>query len=396
MTCDSPSCRICLSAGEGRLVSPCAGCRGTSAFAHATCIEEFYIVRGVWPDLTCPTCKHYYEGALAVRLGHIGLNMVEEGCGPARREVAVMLANLGNAYGRLGDATRQCELLERALAILERESAQCEVAMILAHLGNAYGALGDATKKCEFLERALAMREREYGPTHREVAITLANLGNAYGAIGDALRQRDLLERSLVILEQEYGPSHSNVAAGLASLGQAYGALGDPKRQLELLERALAIFEREYGPAHSTKVAVTLANLGNAHGALGNTPRKCELLERALGILEREYGSAHRDVAIILTNLSNAYGSLGDQTRQRGLLERSLAIGNGGGGGTVAVEHTLACAMEADGEVGSMRAGPVSATNSRSWPEKVRPLVSPGPQCTTRPPHVGPRRTWLC
>ena len=39
----------------------------------------------------------------------------------------------------------------------------------LANLGNAYGTLGDAARQRDFLERALAVEERVYGPDHREV-----------------------------------------------------------------------------------------------------------------------------------------------------------------------------------------------------------------------------------
>ena len=57
--------------------------------------------------------------------------------------------------------------------------------------GIAHGALGDAAKQKELLERALAIEEKAYGPDHPEVAITLTNLGNAYGKLGDAgLRRR--------------------------------------------------------------------------------------------------------------------------------------------------------------------------------------------------------------
>ena len=36
-------------------------------------------------------------------------------------EVAITLVNLGNAYGDLGDAAKKRDLLERALAINERD-----------------------------------------------------------------------------------------------------------------------------------------------------------------------------------------------------------------------------------------------------------------------------------
>eukprot|EP00971_Amphidinium_carterae_P303032 6021302-Amphidinium_carterae.1 len=53
------------------------------------------------------------------------------------------------------------------------------VATTLANLGTAYGAVGDASKMRDYLERALRILEAQYGPDHPHVAITLMNLGNA-------------------------------------------------------------------------------------------------------------------------------------------------------------------------------------------------------------------------
>jgi len=123
--------------------------------------------------------------------------------------------------------------------------------MISAFLSNAFGSLGDAAKQRELLERSLRIQEAHYGPDHVEVAVTLTNLGNAYGSLGDAAKQRELLERSLRIDEAHYGPDHVAVAVTLTSLGNAYGSLGDAAKQRELLGRAVEIFERNYGMAHS-------------------------------------------------------------------------------------------------------------------------------------------------
>ena len=138
----------------------------------------------------------YYERVLDIRKYHYGPNHVE---------IARTLGNLGNAYGALGDAAKQKELLEQALAIKERHYGRnhVKVSITLGNLSNAYGTLGDAAKQKELLERALAIQERYYGPEHVEVAITLGNLGNAYGALGDAAKEKELLERAVRILDAD-------------------------------------------------------------------------------------------------------------------------------------------------------------------------------------------------
>ena len=199
------------------------------------------------------------------------------------------------------------------------------VAITLANLGMAYGALGNPQKQRDFLERALVIDEKYYGKDHVEVAKTLANLGNAYGTLGDWQNARELLERALAIQEKHYGLDHVEMAITLGSLGNAYGALGDRQKQRDLLERVLVILEKHYGKDH-VEVAITLVNLGNAYGDLGNLVKARELFERALRIQEKHYGSNHVEVAKTLVNLSKTYRALGELQRARELFERARMI----------------------------------------------------------------------
>ena len=70
---------------------------------------------------------------------------------------------------------------------------------------SAHGKLGDAERRRDLLERPLAIEEHEFGAEHREVAVALANLGTAYCSLGDAEGERNLLERAQAFVEREYG-----------------------------------------------------------------------------------------------------------------------------------------------------------------------------------------------
>ena len=67
---------------------------------------------------------------------------------------------------------------------------------ILNNLGNAYGDLGDAARQRDLLERALVIKERAFGRDHREVAITAFNLAHAWKALGDAREANTLMARA--------------------------------------------------------------------------------------------------------------------------------------------------------------------------------------------------------
>lgn len=130
-----------------------------------------------------------------------------------------LLIWIGDGYFDL-DPRRQKKSLERVLPILKTHYSpdHFEVAKLLANLGNAYGYLGNYKKQKELLERALAIQEKHCGSDHSEVARTLANLGNVYGSLGDHQKAKELFERALPIFEKHYGPDHPEVAKLLAEL----------------------------------------------------------------------------------------------------------------------------------------------------------------------------------
>eukprot|EP00747_Dinoflagellata_sp_TGD_P219497 gnl/TRDRNA2_/TRDRNA2_91605_c0_seq1.p1 gnl/TRDRNA2_/TRDRNA2_91605_c0~~gnl/TRDRNA2_/TRDRNA2_91605_c0_seq1.p1 ORF type:complete len:224 (-),score=35.60 gnl/TRDRNA2_/TRDRNA2_91605_c0_seq1:2-673(-) len=187
----TPVCRICLeqrgtSDGEtpifqaDPLISPCP-CRGSQRYVHASCILRAFLARGQWDAISCPTCRHEYEGPVAVRLAQVALERTEHDYGEDSPQVATALCNLGMSFGSVGKHEKQRELLEHALML----------------------------------------KELSFGPNHRQVATTLANLGNAYAALGQPEEQQRLLERALRIQEVQCGPQSYDVAITLTILGRS-------------------------------------------------------------------------------------------------------------------------------------------------------------------------------
>eukprot|EP00927_Polykrikos_kofoidii_P060608 TRINITY_DN55546_c0_g1_i1.p1 TRINITY_DN55546_c0_g1~~TRINITY_DN55546_c0_g1_i1.p1 ORF type:complete len:333 (+),score=55.05 TRINITY_DN55546_c0_g1_i1:81-1079(+) len=289
---EETQCRICLedaSSSKEHLISPCV-CRGSLAHVHASCLQQLYETRGNWPDLTCPTCGHLYEGEVATMLGDIGLAR----CKTGGREEGAMRMNLGIAYGRVGRMERQLELFEEVLLINETKFGEehIEVGVSAMNLGAACGNMGDTVRERELLERSLRIHEKVYGRDHCEVARTLANLAKAHGRSGDTAKQLELLERAVALKEKHYGSEHREVAITLKSLGGACGSSGDLQRQRQLLERALTIYEREYGPDHP-EVAVARLSLSAAYGALGEVRLQHDMFQKAMATAKRvDFGSA--------------------------------------------------------------------------------------------------------
>ena len=68
--------------------------------------------------------------------------------------------------------------------------------------------MGDAQRQKELLERALAIKEAHYGPDHVQTALTICHLGLAYGALGEGETKVLLLRRALTIF-QLHGHPHA-------------------------------------------------------------------------------------------------------------------------------------------------------------------------------------------
>mgnify|MGYP000911157574 CR=1 FL=1 len=242
-------------------------------------------------------------------------------------ETGGTLANLGNAWGFLGDYEKQKNLLTRALEINGKyyDEDPTGVASILTGLGNAWGYLGDYEKQKNLLSRALEINKGFYGNDHPETGITLINLGSAWGRLGDYEKQKDLLTRALEINEKHYGKDHPQTGITLTNLGNAWGHLGDYEKQKDLLTCALKINEAYFGYDHP-QTSITLDVLGNAWGSLGNYEKKKDLLLRALEIKERHYGKDHPETSATLHYLGNVWGQLGDYEKKKDLLIRALEI----------------------------------------------------------------------
>ena len=94
-------------------------------FVHVHCglaaYEAHARASNSWFHLSCPTCGTCYTGDLGWSIVSAAWRATEELLETDDVRSASVLTNLGNAYGDLGDAARQRDLLERALRIKERE-----------------------------------------------------------------------------------------------------------------------------------------------------------------------------------------------------------------------------------------------------------------------------------
>lgn len=343
------SCRICFkTGGDALLPSPCQ-CRGK---VHLVCLQTNFEDRRCWDDLKCPRCRYLYELRVAIHLGKIALRELLNEYGSGDLHVATALANIGNAYGKLGDIERQKEYLEKALKI---DGSRHD---LIVDVGKAYGQLGQLAKKRELLEEAVDMLERkhheeavsidklekEYGSTHPDLAPILILLGDMHGELKFEIPWSDRWEEQLQDQFVKHAPARKLSVDELWSLmkvsdkqgesidlddvrGQSNASTVEPPVLLEIGSNestgvgvsALAGCDTPEEIEWSTRFPITIE-------IDADSVRQRPLFEKALHIQELVYGSDHCELAVPLTKLGNVWGRLGLIERKHELLERALNI----------------------------------------------------------------------
>ncbi len=149
--------------------------------------------------------------------------------------------NLATAYKaerRVEDAEA---LFRRGLAARERilGPAHRDVAMALNNLGVLLRDRNQLVDAQPLLERAVAIWERTLGLEHPQVAAGLHNLGVIYAGLELNTRAEECYDRALRIAEKALPPDHPNLAAYRSSYALLLGKTGHKKeaRRLENLAR---------------------------------------------------------------------------------------------------------------------------------------------------------------
>jgi non-specific serine/threonine protein kinase len=149
-----------------------------------------------------------------------------------RRQVAVALARVGDAHGRLGAFDRARELLEECAALSGDVShtADLEYSIVVMQAQVAWAAGDLESAKAQF-EQGIALGRSE-GDTHSTL-ISLRHLGLLAEREGDLERARRLLAEA-VGLARELGDQPCSMF-GLAGLAYVAAAADQPERAVRLL-----------------------------------------------------------------------------------------------------------------------------------------------------------------
>ena len=169
---------------------------------------------------------------------------------------ADVLANARKIYTEEGPSKALPEY-EKALALFQKEQDRKNEAITVGLMGNAYKKLGQHVKALEFLQRALAMK-RELGDRLEE-GKTLGNIGLFYKETSNFAKAIDYFNQASVIAKELGNPTLE--AAIHNNIGLVYDEIGD-SRSLQEFNQAIELYR---GSPPSTGYADAVGNIGGWH-----------------------------------------------------------------------------------------------------------------------------------
>ena len=262
-------------------------CRGTSGFAHVSCLVEqakILIAEAEENNLldkanerwlrwdTCGLCEQKYHGVVLCALGWACWKTYLD-----RPETEPVLSGamslLGNGLHEVGHLADALSVREADLAMMRRHGASEE--NILA----AQSALAIACAAVRDLEKALSMerdvysgRLRLHGEEHPQTLIAANNYASRLVGLKRFEEAKTLLRRITPVARRVLGESRDLTLElrkiyALALSGDAGATLGDLREAVATLEETERIARRVLGGSHPTTMTIE-KSLQDARAAL--------------------------------------------------------------------------------------------------------------------------------
>jgi CHAT domain-containing protein/tetratricopeptide (TPR) repeat protein len=282
---------------------------------------------------------------------------------PIPDDLATSLINLGSALGEAAVHPRAIALLQRSVALRQREGGLA-LSRALDALGEEFVRSGRYEDALASLERSLSLKEsagddavsltvtlnvlalalqqkadfpgarvalerasslQKRDAVHPVYVTTLTLLGQQLWFEGSWVEARNASAQSVDLAERILRPDHPSTAVALRYLAATLLDLGDIAQAKPLQERALGIIERSLGRDHYLNAAALNA-LAESNVRLGDYPSARAQYEQALSIAENKLGPYHDWVATYVHNLALVDAHLGDYASARQRQTRAIAI----------------------------------------------------------------------
>ena len=239
--------------------------------------------------------------------------------------MAATLRKLATTYDIEGECAKAAAVLEKLIALDEKNNAQLD----LAHDLNSLAVVHRHEEKCTEAERefkrALSILEKRKDSPIEALAGVQLNLSMLYQDMGKYEEEESLLKRALTNLQSAGDNPKESLTAVLDQLSKLYSLQNRFSEAEPLLKKSLELKEKSLGIGH-VEIANELTQLGKLYQAQGNFDEAEKQLKRALALAEREHGAKHPEVASTLLNMGDLYRQQNKLSDAIPLYERSIAI----------------------------------------------------------------------
>jgi CHAT domain-containing protein/Tfp pilus assembly protein PilF len=221
------------------------------------------------------------------------LSAVESIYGKTSPQTAIVLGNVAGVFSALGDLEQAEKAYARSVQLLEgRSGKEGALANNLMNLASIHSDRGDYTRALSLLDRAIAIAERQYGKTNYQVALIRNNVAVIHQGLGQFERAEELHRGILKTLEATIGPSHPDIARTLNNLAIVLEKQGQMDEAEALYRRGLAVRETQLGADHPATL-IALDSLAKFLVNQGRLDEAEPLIQRSLSGRTEKLGARH-------------------------------------------------------------------------------------------------------
>lgn len=234
---------------------------------------------------------------------------IERGEITSERVVASVAAEVGKAFGNLGDYRRAEKLQRRALdaerAVFGPRSSN--VVTRIGSIGHIMERQGRAMDAVPMMREAYEIARTDHGPRSECLVDIMLQLGNALEPAPEGM---DFYEQALTMARELWGMRHPTTLMAMSNFGLALDNSGQHARAIKLLSDCLSL-NIEVNGRDNRSTTATMVTLGAAMIKGGQEAQGCDLLLQALAIEERLLSKDHPDLLRARRRLINAYWQMG-------------------------------------------------------------------------------------
>ena len=212
---------------------------------------------------------------------------------PSHAHLSSVSSNISNIKMELGQFQEARQLLEKAIAIHQKEELYDPLMKEYFNLGALYLSLEDVNRGIPYVKKALALADSLLPSPHYARANFLNGLGSAYFIQGEYAKADSVFRAALEQNIELYGSEHAEIGQSYYNLGLIAQALGHFEDAAKYYEKSYKIRFVNLGE-ENTPTTDSYFSLGEVEWEIGDKEQALKMLEKGYSAYKKAYGSSHQ------------------------------------------------------------------------------------------------------